>query len=54
MERVVEDSGLTRQSCRERILTTKALEQDKMKRGGKAADSNCSVTLSCHEHTHKA
>ena len=46
MERVVEDSVPTRQSRRERILTTKALEQDKMKRGGKAADGNRFVTLS--------
>jgi hypothetical protein len=46
MERVVEDSGATRQSRRERILTTKALEQEKMKRGGKVADGNRFATLS--------
>jgi hypothetical protein len=40
MERVVEDSGPICQSRRERILTTKALEHDKMKCGGKAANGN--------------
>ena len=46
MERVVEDSGPMRQSRRERILTIKALEQDKMKRSGKAIDGNRFATLS--------
>jgi hypothetical protein len=46
MERVVEDPGPTRQSRRERILTTRALEQDKMKRGGKGANGNRFATLS--------
>lgn len=43
MERVVEDSGPTR---RKRISTTKALEQEKIKRGGNAADGNRFATLS--------
>lgn len=46
MESVVEDLGLTRQSRRERVSTTKALEQEKMRRGGNVADGNRFVTLS--------
>src|SRR4051794_40373271 len=46
MDRVVEDSGPTRQSRRGRVLTTKALEQEKMKHGGNAVDGNRLATLS--------
>ncbi|KAG9240477.1 hypothetical protein BJ878DRAFT_483816 [Calycina marina] len=46
MEREVENSGPTHQSRRERVPTTKALELDKTKRSGKAADDNPSAILS--------
>jgi hypothetical protein len=45
MERVVEDSGPTRQSRRERVSTTKALEEEKTRRSGNVAD-NRFATLS--------
>ncbi|KAG9239810.1 hypothetical protein BJ878DRAFT_547047 [Calycina marina] len=46
MDRVAEEAGATRQSRRERILTTKALEQEMMKHGGNVDDGNRFATLS--------
>ncbi|KAH6699904.1 hypothetical protein BKA61DRAFT_582752 [Leptodontidium sp. MPI-SDFR-AT-0119] len=46
MERVVEDSTLTRQSRRERTKTPKALELEKRRHGGKSVNGNLFGTLS--------
>lgn len=46
MEMGREEAGPTRQSRRERTLTTKALEQEKRKHGGESRDGNPFTTLS--------
>ena len=45
MEVFAEEAGLTRQSRRERTLTTKAMEQERMKHGGKSGDGISIATL---------